>query len=493
MPDRTLADGRYELLAELGVGGMATVYKAFDTQLKVIRAIKLLDDRFSHKPEIVKRFEMEASTMAKLSDDNIVKLYNVHLNDIERFIVMDYIDGPSLLHLMQEEILDVPAAIRIMIPVLKALQVAHNNGVVHRDIKPHNILISKADEVYVSDFGIARCIDADEMSLTKTGMIMGTWAFMAPEQRADSKGVDHLADIYSAGATLYATVTGETPKDLFASEIDPSMYKSVPRELVKIIQTACAYWTSDRYPTADAMREDLEKTMEMIRTGQTKINFDSIKFRTDPEVLTAGPVPDVPAPPRSKLKAEPTIVAPSEPMFVENSGAIAEDTKRARVLVGGGVGIAAFLLAAWVVVQAPEPDVSLPPIQPEIEVELPKSDRRGRLSGVVPEMKVVSRPELQHDVPVALVLGEDFVIEASIPGTSAYDKVIAWYKPHETKSWLKTTLRRVGDGYRGSVEINRMYGMGIDYWIEAQPYHKGLPSLSHGSAKRPHQVLVVRN
>ncbi|MGB0641208.1 MAG: serine/threonine-protein kinase, partial [Myxococcota bacterium] len=222
MPDRTLADGRYELLEELGVGGMATVYKVFDTHLKVVRAIKLLDDRFSQKPEIVKRFEMEASTMAKLTHDNIVKLYNVHLNDVERFIVMDYIDGPSLLHLMQEEVLDVPSAIRIMIPVLNALQVAHDNGVVHRDIKPHNILLSKADGVYVSDFGIARCIDTDEMSLTRTGMIMGTWAFMAPEQRADSKGVDHLADIYSVGATLYATVTGETPKDLFASEIDPT-------------------------------------------------------------------------------------------------------------------------------------------------------------------------------------------------------------------------------------------------------------------------------
>jgi hypothetical protein len=316
---------------------------------------------------------------------------------------------------------------------------------------------------------------------------------MAPEQRADSKGVDHLADIYSVGATLYATVTGETPKDLFASEIDPTMYKSVPRELVKIIQTACAYWTSDRYPTADAMREALENTMEMIRTGQTKINFDAIKFRTDPELWSEG-VPEPPVEPEeSPLTMEATTLTPPEPAEVEPTATTISWEINPKVLAGIGGGVVAALLAGWLIAQPATQDAETVVEEPEEVVELPQPEVRGRLSGAVPDIEVVSRPELQHDVPIALVLGEDFVLEASIPGTSAYDKVIAWYKPQDTTTWMKTTLRRVGDGYRGSIEINRMYGMGIDYWIEAQPYHKGLPTLSHGSAKRPHKVLVVRN
>ena len=486
MSTRVLGDGRYELLDELGSGGMATVYRARDTESGQIRAVKILDDRFSHKAEILKRFELEAMAMMRLDHDNIVKLHSCQLEGDERFIVMDFIDGDSLLDKMSREPLGASEAIEVIIPVLDALQLAHDNGIVHRDIKPHNILMNQAGKVFVSDFGIARCIDENEHSLTRTGMVMGTWAFMAPEQRADAKGVDHLADIYSVGATLYAAVTGEVPKDLFAAELDPSIYRKVSKPLESVIRRACAYWNSDRYPSATAMRSDLEIMLGVLNSPRdARQDFDSIQFRTNPDFSQSDLPQATPEPKaeRAPLKLRPT--AKSTPVMKA-------EKKESELRVGWMViGIALigcggfFLLAQNLQQQELGRSETVAPA-----VDIPIVQRKGRIPSDTSNRPVEGQPTLVHEETKNLELGEDLVWKVDIRGSNAYDKVQAWYRPQGDGTWIRSNLRRVKDGYEGSIPVDRMLGAGIEYWIEAKPYRKGLPTLQHGSEQRPIRVFV---
>ena len=490
---RMLENGRYELLDELGSGGMATVYRAQDHREGVIRAIKVLDERFSHKEEILKRFELEAMAMSKLDHKNIVRLYGCHLEGDERYIVMDFIDGDNLLGKMGKGRIPDAEAVRLMIPVVDALQAAHDKGIVHRDIKPHNILLDKSDTVYVSDFGIARCIDEGEESVTRTGMVMGTWAFMAPEQRADAKGVDHLADIYSVGATLYAAVTGEVPKDLFAADLDPSIYRGISQPLESVIRRACAYWSSDRYPSAHAMMSDLEITLDILQNKrEVPRDFGAIQFRTNPEFTDTQPPPPLSIPVAKPPEAEQKAVAPTK--GTSSSQRVLPTGKRSssdgEMRVGRMVfGIALilcgiFYLLARDVSQEPKPTEAV------LAVEIPAIERKGRIVSDMDDGPIAGRPVLEHAAVDNAVMGEDLVWNVKIPGSNAYDRVQAWYRPQGSDTWSRSRLRRVGDGYKGSIAVDRMLGGGIEYWIEAKPYRKGLPNLSQGSAEKPIRVFV---
>ena len=241
---------------------MATVYRGHDRRLGVDRAIKVLSPTYASKRKVRARFEAEARTMAVLDHPNIVRVYDVGSNDETAWIVMELIDGPSLLGKIKMHVLDVGESLRIAGGVLDALTAAHSHGVVHRDIKPHNILMSKDGQVRITDFGIARIAGANEDSFTKTGTVMGTWAFMAPEQRVDAKGVDHTADIYGLGASLFAMTTGQTPMDLFASDLDPEMLQDVPAPLVPLIRRATRYQRDERYPSAQSMRAAVDTIRE---------------------------------------------------------------------------------------------------------------------------------------------------------------------------------------------------------------------------------------
>ncbi len=494
MSERVLGNGRYELLDELGSGGMATVYRAKDLENGTIRAVKVLDDRFSHKAEILKRFELEAMAMMKLNHDNIVKLHSCQLEGDERFIVMDFIDGESLLDRMTRGPLMPDEAVECIIPVLNALQLAHDNGIVHRDIKPHNILIDQQGKVYVSDFGIARCMDESEHSLTRTGMVMGTWAFMAPEQRADAKGVDHLADIYSAGATLYATVTGEVPKDLFAAELDPSIYRGISKPLETVIRRACAYWNSDRYPSARAMQNDLEITLGVLRnTRDVGRDFDSIQFRTNPDFNAEEPppatAPGAPGPtPPKQSDSTPFRLSPDSPKPRPLKQGASEPEMRVGWMVFGValVGCGIFFLMAQNLRDMNQPEAaSAAPM-----VEIPEIKRKGRIPSDSSDRPVKGRPVLVHAKIENVALGDDLNWEVEIEGSNAYDKVQAWYRPKGGQNWTRSSLRRVKNRYEGGIPVDRMLSGGIEYWIEAKPYRKGLPTLTQGSEQRPIHVFV---
>ena len=204
--------GRYHLMKPLGSGGMATVYRVFDERLDVHRALKLLSPEMTERESLRKRFEVEARTMAKLHHKNIVMVHDFGWDQGRPYIVMELVSGGSLIDRVEKfGVLPPRMATTVGIGLLDALQVAHDHGVIHRDVKPHNVLVTVESIPKLTDFGIAQITGG--ASMTKTSSVMGTLAYMAPEQRISAKMIDHRADIYAAVraalADLDAMIGGE--------------------------------------------------------------------------------------------------------------------------------------------------------------------------------------------------------------------------------------------------------------------------------------------
>jgi len=295
---RTLGDGRYTLFEPIGSGGMATVYRAHDNRLAVDRAIKVLLPSYASKKKVRARFEAEARTMAVLDHPNIVRVYDVGATEDTAWIVMELVEGGTLLDRIGAVGIEVRDCLRNSSKILQALVVAHAHGVVHRDIKPHNVLLNTEGVARITDFGIARSAGQTQEDLTKTGTVMGTWAFMAPEQRVNAKGVDHTADVYGMGATLFSMCTGQTPMDLFAADLDPEMLKGVPDILVPIIRRATRYQREERYPNAKAMLADVDAALSGLDVATAPIRTPRpgpLPVPTPPTVTAAAPHSDRPS------------------------------------------------------------------------------------------------------------------------------------------------------------------------------------------------------
>lgn len=203
--------GRYHILEQLGEGGMAVVYKAFDTRLERNVAVKVILPGKEHSEKFLKRFEREAKSLAQLSHPNIVKVVDYGEQDGLPYLVMEYLPGGTLKKKLTGKSISWQQAIKLLIPIARALDYAHQHKIVHRDIKPSNILITDSGEPMLSDFGISKMLEAEEtMDLTGTGVGVGTPEYMSPEQ-AQGKSVDIRSDIYSLGVVLYEMVTGRRP------------------------------------------------------------------------------------------------------------------------------------------------------------------------------------------------------------------------------------------------------------------------------------------
>ncbi len=271
----SLFDGRYRILRKLGSGGMANVYLAEDEELGRRVAIKILNDRYANDDLFIERFRREAKSAAGLSHPNIVSIYDRGEAEGTYYIAMEVIEGRSLKELiMTRGALPIGAAISYAKQLLEALRFAHRHGIIHRDIKPHNVLVSadqhvKANEprLKVTDFGIAR---HGPSQMTEAGSIMGTAQYLSPEQ-ARGAPVTAASDLYSAGVVLYEMLTGKVPftgdsaieiamKHVNELPAPPSALRpEIPPELDQIILRALAKNPADRYQTAEEFIEDLER------------------------------------------------------------------------------------------------------------------------------------------------------------------------------------------------------------------------------------------
>ncbi len=272
----TLVDGRYRLQSRLGSGGMADVFLGEDEQLGRKVALKLLHRRFAEDPDFVERFRREAQSAASLQHPNIVSVYDRGSFDGTYYIAMEYVPGRSLKQLIRQEApIDPIRAIDITLQILKAARFAHRHGVIHRDLKPHNVIIDDGDHVKVTDFGIARAGASD---MTETGSIMGTAQYLSPEQ-AQGHAVSASSDLYSIGIVLYELLTGRVPFDADSAVTIALKHVSEPPTAPTLINPAIppalahvVMWTlnknaSDRPKNADELIIALENAREQILSG----------------------------------------------------------------------------------------------------------------------------------------------------------------------------------------------------------------------------------
>ena len=263
-----LLDNRYEILEVLGTGGMAVVYKARCHRLNRLVAVKILKDEFANDEEFRRRFRAEGEAVAMLSHPNIVQVYDVSSTEEGNYIVMELIDGISLKQYMEKKgVLNWKETLHFSMQIAKGLEHAHSRGIVHRDIKPHNVMVLKNGSVKVMDFGIARVMNK---SNTLTKEALGSVHYISPEQ-AKGGHTDNRADLYSLGVVMYEMMTGRPPYDgesavsvaiqhINGGAPRPSVLNpNIPKGLEQIIIKAMALEVRDRYVSATEMLQDMEE------------------------------------------------------------------------------------------------------------------------------------------------------------------------------------------------------------------------------------------
>jgi len=273
--------GRYQLEERIGGGGMAIVYKAKDLLLHRQVAVKVLRPQFGVDDDFVNRFRREAQAVASLSHPNVVSVYDVGEDEDIHYIVMEYIDGSTLKDVINTQgALPVAEAVRIAVQVCDALDHAHQNKIIHRDIKPHNILIGSNGRVKVTDFGIARAVTA--ATITHTNSVLGSVHYFSPEQARGGYAAEK-SDIYSLGIVLYEMVTGKLPfsgdspitvalKHLQEPLPEPRQIRpEIPQSVENIILRALAKDPFQRYASAREMLQDLETCLSPARLNEPKL------------------------------------------------------------------------------------------------------------------------------------------------------------------------------------------------------------------------------
>ncbi|GGJ08173.1 hypothetical protein GCM10010885_16640 [Alicyclobacillus cellulosilyticus] len=264
-----LLGGRYELQARVGEGGMAVVYRAVDRLLGRTVAVKMLRPQFSGDEEFVARFRQEAQAAARLSHPNIVNLYDIGVADGEYYIVMEYVDGPTLKEVIRTRgPLPVQDVIDITAQICDALQHAHDHQIIHRDIKPHNILLTKNGRVKVTDFGIARAISGNTITHHPNRSVLGSVHYFSPEQ-ARGAVTDVKSDIYSLGVVMYEMLTGKLPfsgespvsvalKHLRDGFVEPRRINpEIPQSVENIVLRCLVKAPELRYPDMRSLKDDL--------------------------------------------------------------------------------------------------------------------------------------------------------------------------------------------------------------------------------------------
>lgn len=386
MSDRILA-GRYRLVEKIGEGGMAYVYRAIDQNTGHNVAIKVMKSELGQDADYVSRFQREAEAASKMTHHNIVNLLDVGMDGPNRFLVMEYVQGITLKQLIREKgRLSPNTAAQICIRILSALQHAHQNGIIHRDIKPQNILVASDGHIKVADFGIARI--ANSSTLTRDDSVMGTVYYYSPEQASGQK-VGVTSDLYSVGIVLYEMLTGRVPFD-GESQVAIAMQHlharptpieqlapEVPPAIIHVCMMAMAKDPRYRYQSAREMAAELRMALEG-RVGEMQ-----------PRLAESG---DYTAPPEAKH------AAPEAPK--EDSGAHRPAPKR-RVKIHPLGWIASALVAVMVVyglyigiVSIYEKVVNSAPVPDLVGIDISQAQRAASRVGLDVEVVEINHPNI---------------------------------------------------------------------------------------------------
>ncbi|MFD7812338.1 protein kinase [Streptomyces sp. NPDC059785] len=288
---RAVAGGRYQLRDLLGEGGMASVHLAYDSVLDRQVAIKTLHTELGREQAFRERFRREAQSVAKLTHTNIVSVFDTGEDDLDGlttpYIVMEYVEGKPLGSVLDADIqaygaMPADRALKITADVLAALEISHEMGLVHRDIKPGNVMMTKRNVVKVMDFGIARAMQSGVTSMTQTGMVVGTPQYLSPEQ-ALGRGVDARSDLYSVGIMLFQLVTGRLPFEADSplaiayahvqeEPVAPSsINRSLPPAVDALVARALKKNPNERFPSAEAMRDECLRVAQSFQAAAPSI------------------------------------------------------------------------------------------------------------------------------------------------------------------------------------------------------------------------------
>jgi serine/threonine-protein kinase len=304
--------GAYRIVEQLGSGGMATVYKAYHAALDRYVALKVMHPAFKGDPNFLARFQREARVVAKLEHPNIVPVYDFSEHEGSPFLVMRFVEGETLKARLERARLTLPEILDVVRPVGEALTYAHEQGVLHRDIKPSNIILAQDERVFLTDFGLARIVQAGESSLTRDAMV-GTPYYISPEQAVGQSDLDARTDVYSFGVVLYELFTGRVP---FQSDtpfavvhdhiysplpLPTSINPDLPPELERVLLKAMAKETDDRYDSAVALVTAVKAAV----TGVAAV----------PAARPASVTPPTPSPPLDEtVPARPAPTPPPTPV-----------------------------------------------------------------------------------------------------------------------------------------------------------------------------------
>jgi eukaryotic-like serine/threonine-protein kinase len=321
---------RYEVEEQVGTGGMANVFRAHDTVLERPVALKILHEHFSSDPEYVERFRREARAIAQLSHPNIVTVIDRGEFAGRQYIVFEHVPGENLKELVEREgPLDVDEALELTAQVARGLVFAHEHGIVHRDVKPQNVLLDPEGTAKVTDFGIARSLDPQD-GLTQTGSLLGTSDYLSPEQ-ASGQPVDERSDQYSLGVLLYEVLTGSVP---FPGETfmavamrhlrDPvpsarALRPDIPERVDAIVARALAKRPGDRFPTTAAMLAEIEACLDGGTAKTAAVEGSTQEIPAPPPAAPTSAPGRLERPPRSRRRG----VAPLLAAVVLAAGALA--------------------------------------------------------------------------------------------------------------------------------------------------------------------------
>lgn len=437
--------GAYQVTDLLGQGGMATVYKGYREDIDRYVAIKVLPPHPGLDQEFIERFKLEARTIARLQHPHILPLYDYGADDDILYLVMAYIEGGSLAGRIKRGRMDPTVIAEMLRQIASALDYAHRQGVIHRDIKPDNILLDKEGHALLADFGIVKLAEGPSTRLTVTGGLIGTPAYMAPEQ-ASGYAVTASADLYSLGVVVYEMLTGrqpysgDTPMQVVIKHMNepvPSLQTldaSFPTEIDQVMQRALAKNPENRYPTATAFAEEFNRAIQGRSSFSTTLPVEAPVASTPISITPMGVTPTG--------LTQPTPTTPVQPTVILQQGT------NPLLLLGGFAIIAVLLVVVVLLVTRPgEPDRDPPPpTEPQVVQQTEPT--------IPPTTAAVAATPLPSFGRVSFsstqVIGDTLTLQVeNLKPPQAGEVYIAWLKNTEDGTSLKIgelTLDALGSG-----------------------------------------------